>query len=117
MTTCERRRPSGLVPSSGSGMTGARSPYGGSSTTVGCSKRGTARVLWTYEGSKVNGDACGRMGRMAVSISLVTPSYNQAKFLDETLRSVVSQRDQLHEYFVFDGGSTDGSVELIRKYA
>jgi glycosyltransferase involved in cell wall biosynthesis len=57
------------------------------------------------------------MGRMAVSISLVTPSYNQARFLEETLRSVVSQRDQLHEYFVFDGGSSDGSVELIRKFA
>ena len=50
-------------------------------------------------------------------MSVVNPSYNQAKYLEETLRSVISQRDQLHEYFVFDGGSSDGSAELIRKYA
>jgi glycosyltransferase involved in cell wall biosynthesis len=54
---------------------------------------------------------------MPVTVSIVTPSYNQARFLDETLRSIVSQRDQIHEHFVFDGGSRDGSVDLIRKYA
>jgi len=54
---------------------------------------------------------------VAVKITVVTPSYNQAKYLEETLRSVISQRDEIHEYLVLDGGSTDGSAELIKKYA
>ncbi|MFG0261467.1 MAG: glycosyltransferase family 2 protein [Novipirellula sp. JB048] len=49
-------------------------------------------------------------------ISIVTPSYNQAKFLDETIRSVVDQNYPDLEYVVIDGGSTDGSVEIIRKH-
>jgi len=52
-----------------------------------------------------------------VTLSILTPSFNQAQFLDETLRSVLSQRAQVHEYFVYDGGSTDGSAELIKKYS
>ena len=54
---------------------------------------------------------------MSPKITVVTPSYNQAKYLEETLRSVLAQRDQIHEYFVLDGGSNDGSAELIKKYA
>ncbi|HEY7120196.1 MAG TPA: glycosyltransferase family 2 protein [Tepidisphaeraceae bacterium] len=52
-----------------------------------------------------------------MKISIVTPSFNQARFLEQTLRSVISQRDQVHEYFVFDGGSTDDSADVIRRYA
>lgn len=53
---------------------------------------------------------------MAPKISIITCSYNQAEFLDTTIRSVVQQKVEGLEYFVIDGGSTDGSVDIIRRY-
>jgi glycosyltransferase involved in cell wall biosynthesis len=52
-----------------------------------------------------------------VRITVVTPSFNQARFLDETLRSIIAQKQYIHEFFVIDGGSTDGSTDLIKKHA
>jgi len=50
-------------------------------------------------------------------ITLVTPSYNQAEFLEETIASVLAQHYPALEFFVVDGGSKDQSVEIIRRYA
>lgn len=49
-------------------------------------------------------------------LSIVTPSFQQARYLAETLRSVLEQTQINCEYFVQDGGSTDGSVDLIRSF-
>ncbi len=49
-------------------------------------------------------------------ISIVTTNYNYGRFLEETIRSVVSQNYPNLEYIIIDGGSTDSSVDIIRTY-
>ena len=76
---------------------------------------GRAGWPWSEESQRLAGTTAD--GRPWPRVSVVTPTFNQRVFLEETMRSVLLQGYPDLEYLVMDGGSTDGSVEVILRYA
>ncbi len=76
-----------------------------------------SRTGWPWADPSSSSLAAASRGGVWPRISIVTPSYNQGEFIEETIRSILLQDYPNLEYIIMDGGSRDNTVEVIKKYA